>query len=89
MFFFAPDAEAAEGGFYLRHVWGLSGGGAGAQGDEIGAGMFLAQAVLEAVLSVAGGAVDADGVEGVDVGFAGWGGALCSCKWRWFLAQGS
>ena len=39
--------------------------------------MVFAQAVLEAVLSVAGGAVDADGVKGIDVGFAGGRGALC------------
>lgn len=43
--------------------------------------------MLEAVLSVAGGAVDTDGGEGVDVGFAGWAGALCAGKWCWLLAQ--
>ena len=42
--------------------------------------------MLEAVLPVAGLAVDGDGGEGVDEGFARWIGALFPCERRWLLA---
>ena len=42
--------------------------------------------MLEAVFPVAGGAVDADGGEGIDVGFAGWRGALFTGERCWLLA---
>lgn len=86
MLFFSPDAEPAESGLDLRHALSLGGSGAGTEGHEGGAGVFFAQAMLQAVLSVAGGAVDGNGGEGVDVGLASWGGALRAGKQGWFLA---
>lgn len=86
LLFLPPDAKPAESGFDLRHALSLSGSGAGTEGHKSGAGVFFAQAVLEAVLSVASGTVDSNGGEGVDVGLAGWGGALRAGKRCWFLA---
>ena len=75
-----PGADAGEAGFDFVGVGGEVGGedigGAGAEGREGGAGVGFAEAVFEAVLAVAGGAVDGL-VEGCgDEGLAGWFGAL-------------
>ena len=89
LFFFAPDAETAKRGFDLCEALLVRGGAARANGDEVDAVVVFAQTVFEAVVPITGLAVDANGGESVDGGFAGWIGAFLVCELRCLLATNS